>query len=600
MIEAYAAPTDLPALNHSSPITTYAYDLNNNLTSWTDPRGVSGFQTFDALLGNVCVMSRANVSNSQKAGLLQQLVDALAIHFCPRTKAYHELWISDPTSGERRLAGGGAPDEEPIYGPTYLPRKFKTAIGLPEDNCVDLHANDLGLMAIHTAQRIEGYSVLVGGGMGVTPSAEKTFPALAQKLTFVRPDQVLDVATAIVKVQRDFGNRADRKIVFDNFWGAWKPYEGTIGANLSNQVAEEIASAKARHYPDALAAATFPDNMPETVYRTLVKEANAGLPTLHRYFKLRAKLLGVKDMAYYDIYPPLFVIDQKYDVPKSQELTLAALNNLGPEYLGLLKKGWAGRWMNVYPHEGKANGGYMNNGAYDVHPYLLLNHNDDYDSLSTFAHEWGHAVHTMLTTESQPYEKAGYSTFIAETASIMNEMLLVDYMIAHAKTKQEKLAYLSEALESVRGTFFRQTMFAEFQLKLHEEVEAGRPLSGGRITELYCDVLKRYHGDAKGVVKIDPAYCDEWMFIPHFYYGFYVYQYATSMSGAALLAKRIETGDPKERDTFIAMLKKGGGEYPYDIYKEAGIDMATPAPYRALIARMNSIMDQIEKLERTK
>jgi oligoendopeptidase F len=405
---------------------------------------------------------------------------------------------------------------------------------------------------------------------------------------------------AAYDLYRQAPNRADRKLVFDKFWASWKPYEGTLGANLSDQVAIEIANAKARHFPDSLSAAQFEDNMPEAVYRTLVKETNAGLPTLHRYFKLRAKLLGVKDLAYYDTYPPLFEIKEKFDVPKAEELTLAALAKLGPEYEGLLKKGWAGRWMNVYPHEGKANGGYMNGSAYDVHPYLLLNHNDDYESLSTFAHEWGHAVHTMLTRENQPYEKSEYSTFIAETASIMNEMLLVDYMIDHAKTKQEKLAYLGQALESVRATFFRQVMFAEFQLKLHEEVEAGRPLSGGRITQLYCDLLKRYAGDAKGVMKIDPAYCIEWAFVPHFYYGFYVYQYATSMSGAALLADRIETGDPKQRDVFLAMLKKGGGEYPYDIYKQAGIDMASPTPYRTLIARMNKIMDQIEKLEREK
>jgi oligoendopeptidase F len=395
-------------------------------------------------------------------------------------------------------------------------------------------------------------------------------------------------------------SRADRKLVFDQFWGSWKKYEGTIGANLGAAVLTNVANAKTRHFDSALSAALFADNMPASVYRTLVQETNAALPTLHRYLKLRAKLLGVADLAYYDIYPPLFRIDQKYDVPKAEELTLAALDKLGPDYLGELKTGWAGRWMNVYPHQGKASGGYMNGSAYDVHPYLLLNHNDDYQSLSTFAHEWGHAVHTRLTTKAQPYEKSNYSTFTAETASIMNEMLLVDYMIAHAKSKQEKLAYLGEALEAVRGTFFRQVMFAEFQLKLHEEVEAGRPLSGARITDIYCDLLKRYHGEAQGVMKIDPAYCIEWAFVPHFYYGFYVYQYATSMSGAALLAKRIEAGGPRERDVFLAMLRKGGSEYPYQIYKEAGIDMATPAPYRALVARMNAIMDQIEKLQTQK
>jgi oligoendopeptidase F len=400
---------------------------------------------------------------------------------------------------------------------------------------------------------------------------------------------------------RQATNRADRKLTFDTFWGAWKPFEGTFGDSLGGAVKVNVNLAKVKKYDSALGAALFADNMPEGVYRTLVKETNAALPTLYRYFKLRKKLLKIDGpLAYYDVYPPMFTVSEHFSVQRSKELTLAALAPLGDEYLNELKTGFAGRWMHIYPSPGKATGAYMNGGAYDVHPYLLLNHNDDYDSLSTFAHEWGHAVHTRLTNKNQPYEKADYSTFTAETASIMNEMLLVDYMVANAKTKEEKLAYLGEALESIRGTYFRQTMFAEFQLKLHDEVEAGRPLSGARMSELYCDLLKRYHGDKQGVMKIDPAYCIEWAFIPHFYRGFYVYQYATSMAGASLLAQRIETGKPEEREVFLTLLKKGGSEYPYDIYKEAGIDMATPAPYRALAKRMNAIMDQIEKLERQK
>jgi oligoendopeptidase F len=175
-------------------------------------------------------------------------------------------------------------------------------------------------------------------------------------------------------------------------------------------------------------------------------------------------------------------------------------------------------------------------------------------------------------------------------------MLLQDYMVAHARTKEEKLYYLGMALESMRGTWFRQTMFAEFELKIHEEAEAGNPLSGKRMTGIYCDLLKRYHGDAEGVVKIDPNYCIEWAFIPHFYSNFYVYQYATSITGAALLAERIESGKPKERDVFLNLLKAGGSDFPYELYKKAGIDMATDAPYKALVKRMNGIMDHMETL----
>ncbi|MCC6917648.1 MAG: oligoendopeptidase F [Alphaproteobacteria bacterium] len=396
---------------------------------------------------------------------------------------------------------------------------------------------------------------------------------------------------------RQAANRDDRKAVFNAFWGKWKEYEGTLGANLAAHVAGHIFNAKTRHYKNALEAALFPDNMPETVYRTLVSQVNENLPSLHRYFKLRKRMLGITDdMGYYDIYPALVQLDKKFSVEDSKTTTLAALAPLGDEYLDILKQGFAGHWAHVYPQHGKASGAYMMGAAYDVHPYLLLNHNDDYDSMSTWAHEWGHAVHTVLTSRNQPFEKSDYSTFTAETASIMNEMLLEDYMVKNAASKEEKLYYLGMALESIRGTFFRQTMFAEFELKIHEEAEAGNPLSGKRMSEMYCDLLKRYHGDAEGVVKIDPTYCIEWAYIPHFYRNFYVYQYATSITGAALLAQRIETGDPKERDTFLNLLKAGGSDYPYELYKKAGIDMASPEPYKALITRMNAIMDEMETL----
>jgi len=341
--------------------------------------------------------------------------------------------------------------------------------------------------------------------------------------------------------------------------------------------------------------------MPETVYRTLVAQANKGLPVLHRYLTLRKKALGVTDeLQYYDMYPPIFDLPNPptFSVADSKRIALDVTSAYGPEYTALLKKGMAGRWMNLFPHEGKANGAYMNGAAYDVHPYLLFNNHDDYESLTTFVHEWGHGVHTLLTTENQPFEKSDYSTFIAETASIGNEMLLNDYMVEHAKNKAEKLYYLGQGLELIRTTFFRQTMFAEFQLALHEEVEKGGSLSGERMTDIYCGLLKKYYGDAEGITKINPDYCIEWAFIPHFYYGFYVYQYATSMAGAAQFTNAIEHEGKPARDRFINMLKAGGSDYPYELYKKAGLDMATAAPYEALMARMTRIMDEIETLQK--
>jgi oligoendopeptidase F len=393
--------------------------------------------------------------------------------------------------------------------------------------------------------------------------------------------------------------RADRKKVFDAFWSTFHKYEGTLGQTLNTQVLGETFAAKVRRFSNSLAAATFPDNMPEAVYRTLVAQANANLPTMVRYMKLRKRLLGIKDnLAYYDVYPTMFKLDHPlhFSVADSERIGLEVTSAYGSEYTGLLHKGFGGRWMDVYPRAGKASGAYMNGAAYDVHPYLHLNHNDDYQSLSTFVHEWGHGVHTLLSDRAQPYETSDYSTFIAETASISNEMLLNDYMVAHAKNKNERMYYLGEGLELIRGTFFRQTMFAEFQLALHEEVEKGNQLTGAKMTEMYCGLLRKYYGEAEGAIKIDPAYCIEWAFVPHFYYGFYVYQYATSMAGAAQFTEAIEHEGAPARERFIAMLKAGGSDYPYALYKKAGLDMATPQPYQALARRMNRIMDDIDKL----
>jgi oligoendopeptidase F len=393
--------------------------------------------------------------------------------------------------------------------------------------------------------------------------------------------------------------RADRKKVFDAFWSTFHKYEGTFGQTLNTQVLAEVFGAKVRRFPNALAAATFPDNMPEAVYRTLVAQANANLPTMVRYMRLRKRLLGIKDdLAYYDVYPTMFKLDRPlhFSVADSERIGLEVTSAYGSDYAGLLQRGFDGRWMDVYPRTGKASGAYMNGAAYDVHPYLHLNHNDDYESLSTFVHEWGHAVHTLLSDETQPYETSDYSTFIAETASISNEMLLNDYMVAHARNKNEKMYYLGEGLELIRGTFFRQTMFAEFQLALHEEVEKGNQLTGAKMTEMYCGLLRKYYGEAEGAIKIDPAYCIEWAFVPHFYYGFYVYQYATSMAGAAQFTEAIEHEGAPARERFIAMLKAGGSDYPYTLYRKAGLDMATPEPYQALARRMNRIMDDIDRL----
>jgi oligoendopeptidase F len=391
-------------------------------------------------------------------------------------------------------------------------------------------------------------------------------------------------------------NREDRKLAFDSYWNKWAEYNSSVGMVLNSHVQMQVALAKARKYDSVLERELFSDNLPPAVYHTLVEEVNKALPTLHRYFKLRGRMLGVEQMHYYDIYPPLVSLDKVFDIESTKEITLDAMAILGEDWVSMQREAIAQRWMHVYPQQGKRSGAYMNGSSYDVHPYLLLNHNDDYDSLSTFAHEWGHAMHTLYAKQEQPFETADYATFTAEIPSTSLELILEQYMVENAESVDEKIFYLGQGLESLRGTFFRQTMFAEFELALYEAVERGEALSGARITEIYGDILRRYHGHDEGVVLIDDLYTNEWMFVPHFYYNMYVFQYSTSITaGTALYAKIMEEGEAGV-ENYKNLLRAGGSDYPYEILKTAGVDMATPEPYRAVVDRMNAIMDEMETL----
>lgn len=394
---------------------------------------------------------------------------------------------------------------------------------------------------------------------------------------------------------RENPDRAVRKLAFDTFWGKFGQYTNTDGSLLANRIQAGVAMAKLRNYPSAVAASLAANDIPESVYRTLVAEANKGLPTLHRYLKIRQKMLNLPDLHYYDIYPPIVALDRKFPIEEAKSLTLAATKPLGKEYARNLEEALKGRWMHVYPSDTKRPGAYQT-GVYGVHPFVFLNHQDTFDSVSTFAHEWGHGMHTKLADAAQPFETSDYSLFVAEVASITNEVLLADYMQGRAKTREEKLFFLGHELDSIRSTFFRQTMFAEFELATHDAMERGEALSGRKMNEIYCDLLKRYHGDKEGVMKIDPAYCAEWQMVNHFYRPFYVYQYATSMAAAAYFGEQIAKGGEKERDRYLSVLKAGGSQYPYQLLKQAGVDLATPVPYQALIHRMDKIMDEVEKL----
>jgi oligoendopeptidase F len=391
-------------------------------------------------------------------------------------------------------------------------------------------------------------------------------------------------------------NRDDRKLVFDAFWNKWVEYRNSVGIILNSHIQTQVGLAKARNYDGVLHRELHQDNIPPAVYHTLVEEVNKALPTLHRYFKLRTRMLGIEQMHYYDIYPSLVSLDKTFDIDASKKITLAAMSVLGEDWVNMQEEAMDERWMHVYPQPGKRPGAYMQGFAYDVHPYLLLNHNDNYSSLSTFAHEWGHAMHTLYAKQEQPFETAGYATFIAEIPSTSLELILQDYMSKNAETVDEKLYYLGHGLERMRATFFRQTMFAEFELALYEAAERGEALSGEGISAIYGGILKRYHGHDEGVVIIDDLYTNEWSFVPHFYRNMYVYQYATSQTaGTALYANMVNEGEAGVK-RYKDLLRAGGSNYPYLLLAEAGVDLAKPEPYRAIVAKMNAVMDEMERL----
>jgi oligoendopeptidase F len=251
------------------------------------------------------------------------------------------------------------------------------------------------------------------------------------------------------------------------------------------------------------------------------------------------------------------------------------------------------KWMDPFPRQGKASGAYVNPGAYDVHPYTLLNLSDKYDGLTTYAHEWGHFMHSMIANKAQPYELSNYPTFTAEVASTAQEILLSDMLIKGAKSREDKLFYLGQLMESYRGTFFRQAMFGEFQLAIHDLARKGEALSGEKMSALYLDLLRRYHGPN---VKLEPAYGIEWAYIQHFYYGFYVWQYATSITAANFFARRVIDGGVAEREQYLDVLRAGGSDYGYNLLKKGGLDMATADPYRLIIDSLSKALDEAEKL----
>ncbi len=396
---------------------------------------------------------------------------------------------------------------------------------------------------------------------------------------------------------RSIPNREDRETVFKTFWDKYSEFKATYGAALYANVKKDMFYARTRNYESSLHSALDRNNIPVDVYHALIKNVNENLDTFHRYLKLKKRMLGVDTLKYMDLYAPTVKgVDLAYDYEEGQKLILNALKPLGKDYVKVVRDGFNNRWIDVYPTAGKRSGAYSSGGAYDVHPYILLNYNGKYDDVSTLAHELGHTMHSYLSNKNQPYATAGYSIFVAEVASTFNEALLMDKMMKTIKDDDTRLSLLMEYLENIRLTVFRQTQFAEFELVIHETAEKGEPLTGDKLTELYEDILKRYYGHDKNVCHIDDYVTVEWSYIPHFYYNFYVYQYSTSFTASTALAEKVLNKEKGAVDKVLTFLSAGGSDYPIEILKEAGVDMTTSEPFGKTMAAMNRTMEAIEEI----
>lgn len=392
---------------------------------------------------------------------------------------------------------------------------------------------------------------------------------------------------------------SDRVLAFKTLFGQYDRFKRTLAEILYGQMKAHRFNATARHYDSTLAAALDYPGIDTRIYTSLIEAAHQNFGTFHRYLKLKARALGKTKLDYTDIYLP-FTRDVSIPAPypQAQELLLQALAPLGEEYVNTVREAFQQRWIDVYPNDGKDQGAYSNGWAYEIHPYILLNYNDLYGDLLTLAHEMGHTMHSYFSNKNQPFPTADYSTFVAEVASTFNENLMNDYMLKKVTSDQEKFYLLGNFLDnSIRGTFFRQIQFAEFELMIHQRVEKGEALTDDVLNKMFLDLARQYYGYDQGVADVPDFIAAEWSVIPHFYYNYYVYQYSTSIAAASLLSQKVLDGEPGARDAYYNhLLKAGGSDNPVRLLQQAGADMTNPAAYQALMDRANRYMDEMEKL----
>jgi len=393
-------------------------------------------------------------------------------------------------------------------------------------------------------------------------------------------------------------DRTLRENAFKAYHGKYMEYENTLSELLSGQVQSHLFNAKARKYSSCLEAALFVKNIDTEVYHALIKAVHEKIDVLHKYINLRKRVMGLDQLHLYDMYVPLIKeADIRLSYEEAESIIIESTAPLGKEYQNLLKQGLKNdRWVDRYENKNKRSGAYSS-GSYDTMPYILMNYKEQIKDVFTLAHEAGHSMHSLHTYKHQPYQYGNYPIFLAEVASTFNEELLMQLLLKKAKTDDERIYLINQKIEDIRGTLFRQTMFAEFELFIHEMAEKDIPLTPKLLKDKYRQLNEMYFG--RNVI-IDEEAVIEWARIPHFYYNFYVFQYATGISAALALADRVVKGGAKEREEYLAFLKGGSSEYPIEMLKKAGVDMRSPNPVKAAIQKFSDLVDQLDVLLQSK
>lgn len=388
-------------------------------------------------------------------------------------------------------------------------------------------------------------------------------------------------------------DRRVRKDAFTSYYSVYKQFAGTIAALYDGQVKQQIFHAKAKKYESTLESAVDANNVNPAVYRNLIDTINKNMDKMHRYVKIRKKCLGVDELHMYDVYTPM-IADAAKKIPfeQAKETVLKALAPLGEDYVAKVKEGFENRWIDVYENEGKRSGAYSA-GSYGAHPYVLLNHNDTLDNMFTLAHEMGHAMHSYYSNENQPFIYSQYKIFVAEVASTCNEVLLMEYLLSNTTDKKERAYLLNHYLDSFKGTVYRQTMFAEFEMRTNQMAENGESLNAESLSKLYYELNSKYYGPD---MISDDEIAYEWARIPHFYYNFYVYQYATGFSAAVSLARGILKEGAPAVERYKKFLSGGCSMAPVELLKIAGVNMEEPKPIQDALDVFGEILDEIEKL----